>query len=220
MKPQRAFPHSAVVLAIVLAVASGQARAARLTVGEPIVDDAGTTVTLPIHLHASPEEQVAGLQCDISLDRTGLSYVGTEMGPAGQAADKALSANPVGRSEIRLILVGLNQNVIGEGVVANLLLKAASDAPIAPEMAVVGDVILSDPYGARIAVTATGMPTPRPVQAGQDSAASQRATWMALALLFLVCGMVFAVTRTAQRSRGPRHARRLQTKHRRESKSC
>jgi cytochrome oxidase assembly protein ShyY1 len=177
-------------------------------------------VTLPVRLHASSEEQVAGLQCDISLDATGLSYVGTEMGPAGQAADKALSANPVGRSEIRLILVGLNQNVIGEGVVADLLLKAVAEAPIAPEMAVLDDVILSDPYGARIAVTSAGMPLPRSAHAARNSAPSQRATWMALALLFLVCGMVFAVTRAAQRSRKPRHARRLQAKHRRESKSC
>ena len=211
--------QTAVILSAVLIALAADAGAARLMLGEPVPGADGATTILPIVLNPAPGEEVAGLQCDILLNGTGLSHVKTEIGPAGQDAAKTLSANLVGPSKVRILLIGLNQNAMAEGVVANVLLESVNGAG-SPKNASLDSVILSDPFGTRIPADSAGATSGSSATSGESLSPSQSAPWAALALLAVLCIAIFAITSISRRKRHPNHSRRPRAKQGRESRSC
>ncbi len=205
------------ILAAALGMIPDAARAANLTLGAPIVGGTDGTLTIPLQLDTAPGEEVAGLQCDILLKDTALEYEKAEIGPVGKAAAKILSANPLGRAKVRLILVGLNQNIIGEGVVANLVFRVPEGSSDSPEIAGLGDIIFSDPFGTPIPVTFAGAQAAQPIRLRQHISQGAPIPWMALPLFILLCGFILAITRVARKRRKPRPVRRLHVKKRRET---
>jgi len=183
----------------------------------PVASLDGKTVVVPIALSSSGDAEVAGLQCDVLLEGGDARYEGADLGPSGRSADKALSTNAIGRGKVRLILVGLNQNAISDGVVAELRYRITDEAQ-ALGTPVLSGVILSDPYGVRVPEGGEGVAgTPLASQASERGASA----WVAVLLLGVVCGAIFVVTRAARRRRQPRHGdRRPPTQHRRKTKPC
>ncbi|HXE62950.1 MAG TPA: FG-GAP-like repeat-containing protein, partial [Bryobacteraceae bacterium] len=79
---------------------------------------AGTTVEIPIQLTSTGTPALSTFQMDLSFDQTQLTYQSSRNGDAATAAGKTISTNVQPNGDIRLLAVGLNQNVIANGTVA------------------------------------------------------------------------------------------------------
>jgi uncharacterized protein (TIGR03437 family) len=77
----------------------------------------GATVTVPVQY--SPGSNIAGIQFDLGYDSTSLSIAGTA-GSAATAAGKSLATSSISANLQRFIVSGLNQSVLGAGVLVNL----------------------------------------------------------------------------------------------------
>jgi len=95
--------------------------AAKLTIG-PAAGIAGDTdVKVPVELESVGGAQVSGLSLDVGYDLTRLTVADITIGTAAAGADKAISWSLPGGGIVRVLVIGLNQNVIGDGDVANVI---------------------------------------------------------------------------------------------------
>jgi len=139
---------------IVAAMASIEAAAATLTGGEGSGLPGQNGVTIAVTLASSSGESVAALQFEAVFDATAVSLTGVAAGTAATEADKQVVYNQLETGRVRVIVSGFNQNIIGDGSVAESsfsIRPAASEGvyPIALEQ-----LVLSDPTGRRISGTA------------------------------------------------------------------
>jgi hypothetical protein len=107
--------------AIVLAIFAVAANAAELTIGQGVVG-AGKPTTLSVQL-VSGGDALAGVQFDLEYDATALE-VTVEAGPVVAQAGKNLQSNLIQPGKRRVLVIGLNRNVIEDGVVATLHVTA------------------------------------------------------------------------------------------------
>jgi Cohesin domain/PEP-CTERM motif len=76
--------------------------------------------------------QVVALQFDLLYDPGFLSITQFTAGSADVAAGKMLAFNTLLPGDSRVVIFGLNQNVIGDGGVADLQIQVSSSAPVGP----------------------------------------------------------------------------------------
>ena len=86
----------------------------------------GATVQVPVYLYSMGGAQAAGLQLGLDYDVTVLTFKRAVDGPAATAAGKNAQANSPTAGNLRLIVFGLNQNIIGNGIVAYLEFQVAA----------------------------------------------------------------------------------------------
>jgi len=77
---------------------------------------AGDIITLPLMMHTSGAE-VCAISADVMFDASALQWVGAQAGPAGSAAGKNATFQPMGAGQVRMLLIGMNQNRIADGTV-------------------------------------------------------------------------------------------------------
>ena len=95
--------------------------AAKLTIG-PAGGIAGDTdVKVPVELESVGGAQISGLNLDVGYDPTRLTVADITIGAAAAGADKTISWSLLGGGVVRVLVIGLNQNVIGDGDVANVI---------------------------------------------------------------------------------------------------
>ena len=82
------------------------------------VGAAGGVVTTNVQYRAE-KAAVSALQFDLTYDKSHLTVVGS-LGSAAAAAGKTLASNVLPDGSVRMIIFGLNQNVIGDGSVVDL----------------------------------------------------------------------------------------------------
>jgi hypothetical protein len=75
-------------------------------------------------------------------------------GAAASSAGKDVSFSTLEAGKVRVIFAGLNQNVIPDGVIANVLLDVASSASGGEQPLTLSGVLLSDPDGLAVPSTA------------------------------------------------------------------
>jgi hypothetical protein len=75
-----------------------------------------------LNLVLTGADGLAGFQCDLELDAKAMEAA-FQAGPAATAAGKGLIATPIASGKWRLIVAGLNQNSLPDGVVALLILE-------------------------------------------------------------------------------------------------
>ncbi len=93
---------------------------------------AGATVQVPVHLYSFGGAQPAGLQLGLDFNPAVLTFRQASAGPVATAAGKSAQANSPSAGNLRLIVFGLNQNVMSDGIVAYLEFQiAAGAAPVA-----------------------------------------------------------------------------------------
>ncbi len=139
------------------AVLVGQACiSALLTVGSVDAEPGQTGVALPVSLTASQGEEVSAIQFTVVFDSGTLDLPEVVLGPAAQAAGKEIQTNPVSAGKVQVLIAGLNQDAIADGVVASALFDV--DAGAAPDSYVVmlESLSLSDPFGAPLDADALG----------------------------------------------------------------
>ncbi len=118
--------------------------ASELTLEDPVVAD--EWITIPITIAAEPGEQPASLQFDLSFDGTSIALLDVQVGDAALQASKTLVFSESTPGTITVIVAGLNQNTIPDGVVANI-----SFCPLNQVVDATGlgfdSVVVSDPFG-------------------------------------------------------------------------
>jgi hypothetical protein len=111
----------------------------------------GETVTIPGTLTNGASKSIAAVGVDIGFDTASLENPQCAVGSAGTAAGKDCSASSPSAGVFRIGIAGLNANVIGNGVVANVsFVIKASAAPCAKPLT--NTPSASDPEGHPIMV--------------------------------------------------------------------
>lgn len=160
---EKAVGRRAVMLVFVALAGSGACLAATITMGTTTCKSGATGVEVPVALDSAHGEEVASLQLDIIFDGDALSVADVTVGPVAAAADKNISLNTLEPGKVRVLVLGLNGNVIEDGVIANLLLDVSAGAEGLQTVSW-GNVVLSNPYG--VAVAAQGVPGSVRINAG------------------------------------------------------
>jgi hypothetical protein len=144
---------------ILLAVAPS-AMAARVSVGTA-TGSAGGSVTLSLGYQAEGAS-VAILQVDL-LTSAPLSYASASTGAAGTAAGKQVASRPISGG-VRLLVYGLNKNVMGDGPLVSVVYAIASGATSTTYPVTATNAAAADPGGSTVALTAgSGSVTVGPV---------------------------------------------------------
>lgn len=144
--------------ALYAGLCAGVAHGASLTAGTPRSND-DATLAIPIVLTPFSGEQVAALQFDADFDpkRMALaSELGASLGAAAQAADKSVHAARIRPGLLRVIIAGLNQNVIENGEVAVLHFQRREHSEDPAGVVSLTNVVLSDPTGQEVPARAPG----------------------------------------------------------------
>jgi hypothetical protein len=112
----------------------------------------GSSAQIPVML-LKGRGSISALQFDLLLP-SGFTYQSVSAGPASTAAGKSVSANllPTG---LRVLIFGLNQNVIGTGVLATAQVRLESSLTLPNYSIPISGIVSSDPSG--LAVTTSGV---------------------------------------------------------------
>ena len=118
--------------------------ASELTLEDPVV--AEDWITIPVTIIAEPDEQPASLQFDLSFDDTSFAFLDVQVGDAAMQASKSAVFSESAPGTITVIVAGLNQNGIPDGVVANILFCPLNEVV---DITALGfdTVVVSDPFG-------------------------------------------------------------------------
>lgn len=108
-------------------------------------------VVVPISVQGGSEEAVAGLQFDLNFDAANYALHEIILGPAADQAGKEALYTEAVAGVTRVLVVGMNQNVIPDGVVATLVLSPLGSHADAARIAV-DNPIAADIFGNRLVV--------------------------------------------------------------------
>ena len=88
----------------------------------------GETVSVPVTLTNVSGYEIAAVSTDVSYDVAVFENARAEIGPAGSAAGKYVVFNEISSGILRVGVSGVNQNLIGDGVVAYVVFDIKTDA--------------------------------------------------------------------------------------------
>jgi hypothetical protein len=119
---------------------------------DPVVGLPGNTVLTSAE-YTAQGAQVAGLQFDVLYNPSALSLSSAQAGSAATLASKSIAFNLESPGDTRFIIFGLNQNVIGNGSVADLKFQVSSTAPAGPYNLSLSGIVGSDASGHAVTIT-------------------------------------------------------------------
>lgn len=129
---------------------------ATLSVGTAEVHPKDAGIEVAMTFAAGQDEHVSGVQFDLLCSESVAALSSMRAGPAAVAAEKSVSFNRIAAGRYRAIVAGLNQNVIGDGVLVVLVFDVSVAPPDGPQPLDLDDIVMSDPNG--FSVPATGTP--------------------------------------------------------------
>jgi Glucodextranase, domain B/Bacterial Ig domain len=112
----------------------------------------GNTVTVPVTLTNTAATSLSGMSMDIGYDATQLDNPTTTIGPAANVAGKTINFSYPAAGIFRIGVVGNNTNVIGNGVVANIVFTVKATAS-SGRIALTNIPTATDPNGTPVIVT-------------------------------------------------------------------
>ena len=132
-----------------LMMASGTAWAVSFIVGDaqPVGDEA---VVVPIEFSAADGGQGSALQFDLRYDASRFSVADVAVGSAAQAAGKGASSNVVEPGVLRVIVAGMNQDIVGSGTIAEVTFNVVDPDSSGTSNLVFRNTVVSDPYGSGV----------------------------------------------------------------------
>ena len=143
----------ALVLVNVVLSWTGLAAAASLSfLPDSLVGTPGNTLLSSV-VYSSLGAQVAGLQFDVLYDPNALSFSTAQAGSAASLSSKGLRFNTLSPGDTRFLIFGLNQNVIGDGRVADLTFQVALNAPAGPHNLALSGIVGADPNANNVPIT-------------------------------------------------------------------
>ena len=108
-------------------------------------------IVVPVAVYPSGDEAVAGVQFDVNFDGAAVALIDVEAGAAALDAGKFVIHNEGDPGTTRVIIAGLNQDLIGDGIVANLVFRPL-DAGASSDSFALNAPVLSDPFGGAVEV--------------------------------------------------------------------
>jgi hypothetical protein len=141
-----------IVLAILLCSAS--AGAATLSADSAGVTPGLTGVRIAVTLAPDTADLVAAIQFDLAFDPRVAGLADIQPGDAAANAGKSVSANQLAPGRHRVIIAGLNQNVMGAGEVAVLFLDIAAAPPNGEHPLRLEDLVMANPTGRAVPASA------------------------------------------------------------------
>jgi hypothetical protein len=143
----------AVVLVSVAMCWTGFAEAASLSISpDPLVGLPGATLPTSVE-YTAQGAQVTAMQFDVLYDPSALSLSGAVAGSADTLAGKILDFNTVSPGDTRFAIFGSNQNVFGDGSVADLTFQVSSTAPAGPYNLSLSGIIGTNADGLTVPIT-------------------------------------------------------------------
>jgi hypothetical protein len=146
---------SYIIVLICTLILTSNLKAATLSVGSTSVSPGDKNISIPIDLTSSSGEKVCGLNFDLNFDTSRLSFKEVTLGSVAVDAGKSLSFNQPSSNTIRVVVVGLNQNVIGYGTVLNFTFDVL-DTSSGKAKLIISKPSISDPKGKQLSVNAEG----------------------------------------------------------------
>ena len=117
----------------------------------------GAAEDISVSLDISPGsgENVAALQVDIDFDAESLIFRSAEIGEALEKASKEVAFSNVGSGKARIVVYGMNQNLIDKGEIATLIFRL-TDKPIAGRSTLtLNNDVVCDEWAALVPSTTT-----------------------------------------------------------------
>lgn len=147
-----------VVIGIVLAMSltCQVAGAASIQAGIGTCEPGMTGLAVPVTLTADAGEQIASVQFDMTFDADVFEVTDVSAGAAAVAADKQLSYSEWSPGRIRVVILGLNENTIASGAVADAQLNVSDSASGGAYEVGISDVLLADPDGTSVPAQENG----------------------------------------------------------------
>ena len=119
---------------------------------DPLVGTPGNTLLTSV-VYSAQGTLVAGLQFDVLYDPNALSFSTAQAGSATTLSSKSLNFNTLSSGDTRFLIFGLNQNVIGDGRVADLTFQVGLNAPAGPHNLSLTGIVGADPNGNNVTIT-------------------------------------------------------------------
>ncbi len=104
-------------------------------------------------LTVSSTERVSAMQFDIEYSASLVEMTSINAGDAVISAQKQLSYNRIQPGKVRIVIVGLNQNIIPSGVIAEVQWTVCKSAFAANTEIKITNPVLSTPQGTQVPVT-------------------------------------------------------------------
>jgi len=133
-----------------IALAWASCITATLTAGNTTAGPGEQGVLVPVALDAETGERVCALMLDVTFDGSALALPEVTVGAAAEAAGKTLVFNSTDPNTVGVIIAGINQNVVADGIVANALFDIGANASPGTYAVSLPFVQLSDPLGSLI----------------------------------------------------------------------
>jgi len=130
--------------------------AATLTIGSSSGSPGNKNISVPISLTSAPGEQVCSFNFDLNFDAAKLSFKEVMLGSVAEGAGKSLSFSQPCSNTIRVVVVGLNQNVINDGTVLTFTFDILNNTPAGKTKLTITKPSISDPNGKALAVNIGG----------------------------------------------------------------
>jgi len=130
--------------------------AATLTIGSEAGSPGDKNISIPINLTSAPGEEVSAFNFDLLFDASRLSFKEVTLGSVAVGAGKSLSHSKPGSNTIRLVVIGLNQNVISDGTVLTCTFDIIDNAPSGKAKLTIANQSISDPKGNQMPMTVKG----------------------------------------------------------------
>ena len=130
--------------------------AATLTISSASGSPGTKNISVPINLTSAPGEQVCGFNFDLNYDSAKLSFKEVKLGSVAEGAGKSLSFSKPSSNTVRVVVVGLNQNVIGDGTVLTFTFDVLRNAAAGKTELTITKPSISDPNGKALVVNVGG----------------------------------------------------------------
>jgi hypothetical protein len=90
--------------------------------------EAGQTIATPVRLTNSSGASISSINFDVAYDSKQIRFDEAVAGEAAIKAGKSLSASSLAPGQLRVIIFGLDQNTIANGIVASLSFRINTSA--------------------------------------------------------------------------------------------
>ncbi len=127
-------------------------KAATLTIGSTSVSPGDKNISIPVDLTSASGEEVSGFNFDLNFDTSILSFKEVTLGNVATDAGKSLSFNQPSSNTIRALVIGLNQNIIGDGTVLNFTFDILDTVSGGKAKLSINKPSISDPKGKQLSV--------------------------------------------------------------------
>ncbi|HPO14127.1 MAG TPA: cohesin domain-containing protein [Candidatus Hydrogenedentes bacterium] len=139
-----------IIIALTALAVGVKADAATLAAATAGTLSSTSGITVPITLALGGAEKVAAIQFDLQFDVNSIKLVAVNTGSAAAAAGKSASSYELSKGKHRIIIIGMNQHIMGNGPVAVLRIDIVPATPTGVYPLTLSNVIFSNPVGIAI----------------------------------------------------------------------